>query len=614
VKPLPLTPPPELLADEPASVTHLRNAVTRQGFAWATLIVMALFTLGFWQASQIQLERRTEDRFRFLSERLGALLVDRMEDYERVLRATAGLFEASGQVTREEFHHFVAALELDRSLPGIQGIGYVEAVPAADLERHVRRMRAEGFPQYGIHPAGRRDFYTSIVYIEPYSGRNLRAFAYDMYSEPVRREAMERARDTGQPALSGRVTLVQEANVDVQPGFLMYVPIYRKSLSLATVAGRRAALVGWVYAPFRSHDLLGRVFDGGGAGLELAVFDGPPLQSNLLYASPDAGRAAQRLQDLPLMAAGRAWTARFSSSEALDNGNRSLEPLLILSSGLMFSLLVFTVLYIDARHRERLEAQIADRTRELVQARDEAESANRAKSAFLATTSHELRTPLNAIIGFSSLLAEDSNLDDDQRKQLAIIRQSGLQLLELIKEILDIATIEAGYLALRLQPIDLESILAEQCEFMQPQAQDSGLVLDLVECNAALRVHADPLRVRQVLRNLLANAIKFTDDGSVTVRCSFHDGLARVDIVDTGIGIAPDQAELLFQPFQRIEERDGRHRPGTGLGLAICRRLVEAMGGQIGVESRPGEGSRFWFTLPLAEEEPEPMGKRTVAQ
>jgi signal transduction histidine kinase len=249
-----------------------------------------------------------------------------------------------------------------------------------------------------------------------------------------------------------------------------------------------------------------------------------------------------------------------------------------------------------------------------VQARDEAEGANRAKSAFLATTSHELRTPLNAIIGFSSLLAEDPALDDDQRRQLGIIRQSGLQLLELIKEILDIATIESGYLALRLQSIDLDAVLLEQCDFMQSQAQEAGLELRLAECGDVPSVRADPLRLRQVVRNLLANAIKFTDDGSVTVRCTEAGPVIRVEIADTGIGIAPEEVELLFQPFQRREERGGRHRPGTGLGLAICRRLVDAMGGEIGVDSEPGQGSRFWFTLPIAVGEPEPLGRRPGAQ
>ncbi|HET7204223.1 MAG TPA: ATP-binding protein, partial [Steroidobacteraceae bacterium] len=262
--------------------------------------------------------------------------------------------------------------------------------------------------------------------------------------------------------------------------------------------------------------------------------------------------------------------------------------------------LIFSLLYAEMRYRAQLESQVRERTIELEHARDEAESASRAKSAFLATVSHELRTPLNAIIGFSSILLQD-NLSAEQRKQLGIINRSGLQLLDLIKEILDITSIEAGHLSIDVEPVDLRRVLEEQCEVLQVQAREGGLYLRLADGDPSVVVMADHGRLSQVVRNLLSNAVKFTDRGGVTVRCQSSGETVLVEIEDTGIGIPPEQQSTLFIPFQRGDKQRA-HRPGTGLGLAISRRLIEAMGGHIGFESVVGKGSRFWFTLPLARE------------
>jgi len=568
------------------------------GLAWLALVVSALFTLVLWQHSRVDNERRIHDRFLYRSaQQLGAL-VDRIQNYEQVLKGAVGLFAASGFVGRSEWREYVRHLELDVSLPGIQGTGFAVMVPKPEKDAYEASVRADGFPHFEIAPAGDRDMYGAIVYLEPFEGRNLRAFGYDMFSEPVRREAMERARDTGRPALSGRVTLVQETDIDVQPGFLIYLPVYRHDEPLADVAARRAALVGFVYSPFRAHDLMAAVFDDIAQDMEVQVFDGTAVAADqLLYASPQAQRDADYTRDIVFKVGGRQWTARFSSSAAFEERAIDRQSRLIVVAGTALTLLVFSLLYVDANHRRRLAGQVQERTRELVLARDEAESASRAKTAFLATVSHELRTPLNAIIGFSTVLLQEK-LGDEQRKQLTMINRSGMQLLDLIKEILDITSIEAGHLVVHPEPVDLVQLIREQCEPMQLQAREAGLELKMA-CGEAVVVRVDVGRLQQVIRNLVSNALKFTDHGSVTIHCRADGPMARVEIVDTGIGIPEDQLATLFNPFQRATNHLGKNRPGTGLGLAISRRIVEAMGGQIGVSSWVGQGSRFWITVPL---------------
>jgi signal transduction histidine kinase len=238
----------------------------------------------------------------------------------------------------------------------------------------------------------------------------------------------------------------------------------------------------------------------------------------------------------------------------------------------------------------------------LVEVAASADSASQAKSTFLAMMSHELRTPLNSIIGFSSLILDGlaGDITPEQRKQLTIVRRSGEQLLELVAEILDIANIEAGRLAIELAPVQLQSLIEEQCELMKLQADERKLDLKPAVCDAAIVVRADSRRLRQVIRNLVANAIKFTDRGHVQVRVAIDDGVARVVVEDTGIGIPSAEHNKVFTPFRRVRDLNGSERAGTGLGLAITRRLVEAMGGAIGFASESGRGSAFWFTVPLA--------------
>jgi diguanylate cyclase (GGDEF)-like protein/PAS domain S-box-containing protein len=364
-------------AAAPITETPARSGLTRMsmrdGGAWLTLALTALLTLGFWQSSTHHFARHTHDRFMYRAEKEKNILASRIQAYGQVLRGAAALFAASEQVSRAEWRTYVETLHLDESLPGIQGTGFVLMIRARDKAEHEHSVRAEGFPAYAIHPPGERDPYSSIVYLEPFSGRNLRAFGYDMYSEPVRRDVMERARDTGELSLSSKITLVQETESDVQPGFLMYLPIYRNGMARGSVAERRAALLGFVYSPFRAHDLMRGVFGDSNQDIEIELFDSEPLPENLLFASIRPGRQANHTAELPLEFGGHKWIARIHSSPAFEVSAISHEPLLILLGGLALNLMLFAVILNGARHRRRMQAAAArleqsrDRFRTLVE-------------------------------------------------------------------------------------------------------------------------------------------------------------------------------------------------------------------------------------------------------
>lgn len=257
-----------------------------------------------------------------------------------------------------------------------------------------------------------------------------------------------------------------------------------------------------------------------------------------------------------------------------------------------------------ARHREKLEQEVRERTIDYQRAATEADAANQAKSAFLATMSHEIRTPMNGIMVMAELLA-GGQLPETERRQAALIARSGRSLMTIINDILDFSKIEAGKLEVLPEPVDPQEAVAIVSALYDDTARRKGLAL--VTENALPEdagVMADPVRLGQVLSNLVSNAIRFTDHGAVRISISLMpraDGFVRFSVSDTGIGIPVQKQQAIFEAFTQADQTTERQYGGTGLGLAIAKRLVNAMGGAIWLESQEGEGSVFSFTLPRCE-------------
>lgn len=269
-----------------------------------------------------------------------------------------------------------------------------------------------------------------------------------------------------------------------------------------------------------------------------------------------------------------------------------------------------TVVLIGIARLALLRAQLSARAeaeRQLQQAKTIADEANRAKTNFLAIMSHEIRTPLNAVLGFANLLSE-TKLDDTQRNYLGTVTSEGTRLSSLINDILDFTKIEEGRLVLERLPFAPVETIHETLRLLSARALEKGIDLRFeAQVTGPLLLAGDPLRFRQVLVNLIDNAIKFTHQGSVTVYLFWHQPVANesqgrlaVRVVDTGIGISEAKLASLFQMFVQVDSSTTRRYGGTGLGLAICQRLVTLMGGKLTVTSAPDKGSEFAFTLPLA--------------
>ena len=336
------------------------------------LIVLVLglaTTMAAWREAQRVSNQEIQRDFDYQMRRIPQLLQQRMATYEQVMRGAQGFMRGRAAVDRGDFAGYIATLRLEESFPGIQGIAIAELIPTDHREARVDEVRAEGYPGFAVRPAGDRPVYSAIVQIEPADPMNLRALGYDMLTEPIRRAAMEQARDSGVAALSGKLRLVQEQGPEVQNGVIVYLPVYGRGLPISTLAERRASLVAWVGAPFRMNDLMRGLLGERAADLRLQIFDGAAKSDDAkLYdsASADAVPAHAMLEATRrFRIADREWTLAVASTPAFDARFDRSKPLFIVSAGAGISLLLATMVWLLASGRSRALALAGSMTRAL---------------------------------------------------------------------------------------------------------------------------------------------------------------------------------------------------------------------------------------------------------
>ncbi|MCY1270191.1 Sensor histidine kinase RcsC [compost metagenome] len=829
----------------------------------ALMLVSGGLVLWQWLALETRNRAEHEQRFQIEAEDIAQRIDNRMRAYEMVLRGMSGLVVGSSSVSAEEWARATDQLQLQERYPGIQALAWARYLRHEELNEFVGEIWDQGRREFRVFPAEPREEYLVVQYSSPLDWRNRRTLGFDMLSEAVRRDAIERARESGEPSLTGPLKLRQETDQQTQNGLLLYMPVYRPDAPSSTEEERRTALVGMVIGAFRLNDLMdgilgaqgnlyridlkdmgspnvpmldhqdgaaqprfqralelklfGRIWalgvgstaqyeamlgnnriafslwTGLAAAMLLSLLVGGYLyqrERQLLLSQSTSSELAEReerfrllLQHLPVatltcledgrieMANARTGELFGSTTENLvgqnlrrflpglldlpqqlsrqaptelvetellqDDGeriavafslstiNHGRDPRYLLnlvdlqarkSAEERFRLVVEAspnaIVLVDSRGRvamvnrqtEQLfgynraemlgssvemllpeslrEAHVALRDsfqqkpeqrrmgnnrelfgqhrdghliplevglspirtgRELMvqaviidiserkaaeqQLRDQAEQlmlANRYKSEFLANMSHELRTPLNSILILSDQLRQNmaGNLSEKQTRHADIIHRSGSDLLQLINDVLDLSKVEAGRMQLRLEPLNVQDMLAELDGSLRPMAEIKGLRLSThVQAGVPRVIHSDRVRLHQILRNLLSNALKFTEHGEVELSVEL-DPAAAIDerevlcfsVRDTGIGIPEDQHERIFQAFQQIDGSTSRRFGGTGLGLAITRQLVLALDGDITLESVPGRGSRFIVRMPVAVAASQPKDDEEPAQ
>jgi signal transduction histidine kinase len=547
-----------------------------------------LLTLLAWQLAGRYDALERAARFRLESEEVRRAIAFRMEAYVSALQQARGLFAGPHEITREDFRAYVRNMDLDARYPGVLAVGFAKRVVPAQKAVLEEEKRREGFPEFHIWPRTEGDAYP-IVFIEPFDERNRRAFGYDMYTDPVRREAMDRAARGAMAAATPTLRLVQETGErDTQRGFLIYVAAYRG-----------AELIGFTYSPFRAGDLFRGIFSKdplANQTIGYEVFDGPRRAPDaLLYASAPAPPQPEHDGSATVEVAGRTWTLRLFATPAFYAAHAGRTPLAVLLVGALVSGLVFYVLLANHRHALQLARLLAQEHA----AAAEAQTAVRTRDDVLAVVSHDLRNPVSSILLNARVLAQRVPADDELgRRALGGIQRGGEGMRLLIGDLVDLVRIDSGRLVVEPKAEDAAELIRDALDLITPLAQARELTVSVDLPPTVPRVLCDRDRILQVFSNLLGNAVKFTPPGGkVSIRMEDTDGRARFCVSDTGPGLS---AEARQHAFERFWQGDPTKKGGTGLGLYIVKALVAAHGGDVSVESTPGQGATFCFTLPKA--------------
>jgi signal transduction histidine kinase len=587
---------------------------TRFGaWPWAVLAVALAATFAATARVHQLMQARHASAAQIAIEDEAAEVESRLGAYLALLHATRAFVGAQGQaLSARSFREFIAGIQVPRYYPGIQGIGFSPRVLPGGTAEFEAAARREVQPDFRVFPPGEREWTFSIRYLEPLDDRNMAALGYDMYSEPVRADAMARARDTGAAAMTGRVILKQEIDDAKANGFLLYVPYYGPGAPPSTLDERRRRLQAFVYAPFRAPDFFGggRVGTTGVATLQ-RVHAGPAAQPELLlYEAPGAGGdrpTATRALDLH----GQLWTLQFSvAPPRLADTAQTLATAI---GGLLVSVLLFLLVrsLLEVRGATEQSARAERRQRELAESLLASERAARQgaeeQQALMARqvqfgemlvgiVSHDLRNPVNVILLNTELL-QRSGLPPPLVRSVGRIQEACRMSLALIRDLLDFTQARLGSgIRIRPAPGDLMAIV-------------SSAVEELEALNPARRVRVqtggdgagqwDADRIAQVVFNLVSNALVYgRADTEVTVNVTAEAGRAVLSVHNFGEPIPPELHASIFEPLRQGGGQQGGGARNIGLGLYIVSKIVEAHGGRVDVVSSAAEGTTFRVELP----------------
>lgn len=576
-----------------------KNDARRTAYWTAVIVSLSLFILGLIIAALLSRSIAMQNQKDFevkTTQQLTSIKSNiqfRFQMYGQLLASSAALFSIKKEVSHAEWRELYDKIRVSQEYPSLLGVGYVTTLKSEETGAFEQRMRDEREDEITAHPlAPARDMYTAITYLEPNDTVNQKAIGYDMYSEPTRRYAMELARDTASPVLSGPVRLVQDEveGGSQYMGILEYYPVYNTKSVPSTVAERQAHLLGFVYLVVRPGDIMHRYVSTTNDldQQTVALYDTSTNNTEtVLYESQSLGNMngyTTSTQDFAVN--NRWWRVELRSKDTLIN--TIVAPSVILGFG---ALLAAAAAAIGYRLSLRRLGSVEERYAEQVQ---------QTKEELLALASHQLRTPASGVKQYLGILTSGM-FGELTQEQAAIARKAydaNERQIHIVNELLYVSKVDTGQLRMEFDTVDLVEMTEKVVEQVSEMARTKDIQITL-KAPSAVEVVGDDRYLPMVIENMLTNAVKYSYMSSkVEVEVRDDEDSARVIVKDYGVGIPKEDISRIFLKFDRIHNPLSHVEGGSGLGLFLALQLAEAHSGTIEVHSRPEKGSTFTLLLP----------------
>lgn len=589
--------------------------------SYLVLAVLILLTVGVTYNFFKSAKSKDNIRFNNHISLLESSIENEINLYVALLKGVRGFIETTPELDRSKFARYVSHLKLQNQESDASGLGYAKLVRADEREALTQKMNAEGFADFKIFPENERNFNQSVVYLEPFDERNKKIIGFDMLAEEQYREAMRRAAETGEAAVSGKVLLSREDGLDGQEGFIIFLPVYQNTQ--AASAGKRKAedLLGFVFIVLKANSFFNQIYETiPDKDISFKIFDNETGGQNLLAQSESVNHTGLNFTGMTeekheaqniLEVGGRRWILQYNTLPVFaEQSSVGWTPLMLLC-GFAFSFILFGMTYWEAAARAKVQKTAAElfemqKQREILlenerEARRAAEEANATKDEFISIISHELKTPLNAIAGWARILKTHDLSRGTKELALQKIDKNLRSQASLVEQLLSYSEIISGKSVLKEEEVDFSELFEETLSQIKPLAEEKNIVLNKHNQLDHHLIRGDKEKIKIVIQNLLTNALKFTPGGGrVEAKVYESNGDVQMTVKDNGRGISAEFLPFVFDRYKQADNPNVRDYGGLGLGLTISRHIVNLHRGKIRVVSEgKGKGATFTVTFPI---------------
>lgn len=582
--------------------------------SWMVFIIGLVGTLVFTYREYRSLQNQKKEVFEIEILNIQKNINSRLAQYENVLIQTRAFLLNSKTVTREEFAKYVEDALLLKNYPGFLGLGYTEVFDPHNLSANIAKIRKLGFKEYKIWPETPRDVYHGIIFLEPLNLQNINAIGYDMFTNSLRREAMERARDSGQAILTKKVILMQKIinESEQHPAIILYCPVYLPNTKIGTTVERRENLKGFIFSAFSPEDLFTSIFANSDLQINFEIYDGPVMNAqSLLYDHDKKPHFLKKnhnpdLQNISILKINGQEYRLYANTTPGFEYVGSFSYLWILLGGGILTILLTWIVVVSKRQEEESSSRVQELQevqQDLLASQNALREAIDTRDEFISIASHELKNPMTSLKLQAQLLqrqlrkAQDLN-EYRERIEKALVRVDDQisSLNRLVEDMLDISRLRTGKLKIITSEFNMEDVIQGSVDALSDLVRAEGYPPIVVEISGNLIGIWDKVRIEQLVNNLLTNAIRYGNKKTITIKGWELEQTIRVSVQDQGIGISKIDQERIFDRFERATSTN--EDSGLGVGLFISLHIIEAHHGKIWVESEVGKGAVFTFELP----------------